>query len=109
MIGNGLNDFYAGVNNYNGSGRQSQNPMRTMMSIRSNIDEEEDEFKKSKSQYTSEPMAWCRLPMINHKHCLNKGILKLKMWTVEVFVKKKGEPKLDPYTTWNVEEIWINS
>ena len=78
-------------------------------SLGNNGNNEDDPFevkqqydnKKKKTQYVSEPIAWARLPMIDHKHCLKKGEQKLKLWTVPVFNKVKGGPKVDPYTTGN--------
>eukprot|EP01083_Nonionella_stella_P272098 922435_1 len=103
MIGNGLNDFYSRDTMRSMNGYTNNNNHRDTMRSMNGMDAYEDDdldFKNNhKSQYTSEPMAWCRLPMINAKHCLNKGVLKLKLWTVEIFEKKKGGPKIDPYTT----------
>merc|ERR1712232_1067715 len=34
-------------------------------------------------------------------HCLRKGVYNLKLWTVPIFEKQKGGPKIDPFTTGN--------
>eukprot|EP01084_Bolivina_argentea_P240975 404653_1 len=57
--------------------------------------------EEEKSLYQSEPIAWSRFPMIDYKHRLRKGAYKLHLWTVPIFKKTKGGPKIDPYSTGN--------
>jgi len=39
--------------------------------------------------------------MVDERHCLRKGSYDLKLWTVPVYEKVKGGPKIDPYSTNN--------
>ena len=49
--------------------------------------------RKGKSQYVSSELAWCRLPLVDQAHRLRKGRQQLKLWTVPVFEKVKGNWK----------------
>eukprot|EP01083_Nonionella_stella_P254590 874660_1 len=84
-----MNDFY----NDGDDDNESMHSHSTQRSKATNL--------RSKSQYTSEAIAWCRLPMVDHRHCLRKGRQTLHLWTVPLFEKVKGGPKIDPYTTGN--------
>ena len=53
----------------------------------------------SENKRHSEPSAWCRLLMIDHRHKLRGGYYSLHLWKVPVFKYEKGGPKVDPYAT----------
>ncbi|ETO10061.1 hypothetical protein RFI_27316, partial [Reticulomyxa filosa] len=50
-------------------------------------------------KWHSEPLAWCRLPLIDEQHKIRDGKAKLRLWDVPVWTYVKGGPKVDPYTT----------
>merc|ERR1712129_76727 len=46
-----------------------------------------------------EPLAWSRLPVVDHRHCIRKRNMSLHLWSVPVYKYRKGGPRFDPYAT----------
>ncbi|ETO17799.1 phosphatidylinositol-4,5-diphosphate 3-kinase [Reticulomyxa filosa] len=46
---------------------------------------------------TDECLAWCRVPLIDHRHKLRRGKYLLTLWEIPAFERNKHGPKNDPY------------
>ncbi|ETO20742.1 hypothetical protein RFI_16474, partial [Reticulomyxa filosa] len=57
------------------------------------------ELALSALKWHCEPLAWCRLPLVDEQRKIRDGKIKLRLWDVPVWTYVKGGPKVDPHTT----------
>ena len=57
----------------------------------------EDKNAKADNRVVETPLAYCRFPLIDHRHCLRNGQYRLNLWPIPKFKKTKHGVKSDPY------------
>ena len=56
-----------------------------------------NEDKSSKNKVIETPLAYCRFPIVDHRHCLRNGQYRLNLWPIPLFKKTKHGVQSDPF------------